>query len=142
MRSMEGLGMNVSQSDYEALAELRYLLRVFLRFSEEEAQKAGLTPQQQQALLAIKGYPGGVQRATIGELAERLQIRHHSAVGLIDRLVSQDLVARTQDASDRRLVYVVLTPEGEGRLKALSQTHREELARIGRDIRAMLDRLT
>ena len=134
--------MSLSQTDYEALAELRYLLRLFLRFSEDEAQKAGLTPQQQQAMLAIKGFPGGCQRATIGELAERLQIRHHSAVGLVDRLESQALVARAQDGADRRQVYVVLTPSGEERMTELSQSHRQELARIGPNIRAMLDRLS
>jgi DNA-binding MarR family transcriptional regulator len=135
------MNMSLSQNDYEALAELRYLLRIFLRFSEEEAHKAGLTPQQQQALLAIKGFPGGSQRATIGELAERLQVRHHSAVGLVDRLVSQGLVDRIQDGADRRQVFVALTPSGEERLQDLSESHRDELSRIGHDIRAMLERL-
>src|SRR5262245_16083828 len=83
----------VSRVEYEALAALRFGLRQFLRFSEEAAHAAGITPQKHQALLAIKGFPGR-SRVTVGELAERLQIRHHSAVGLVDRMEAEKLVAR------------------------------------------------
>ena len=102
---------SVSQAEYETLAAFRYALRQFLHFSDTAAEAVGLTPQQHQALLAIKGFPGR-DRVTIGELAERLQIRHHSAVGLVDRLVTQKLVAREAAADDRRQVYVRLTPAG------------------------------
>src|SRR5688572_26743677 len=118
----------VSDAEYETLAAFRYALRRFLRFSEEAAQEAGLTPQQHQALLAIKGFPGR-DRVTISELAERLQIRHHSAVGLVSRLVAQGLVTREQDSADRRQVYVALTESGTEMLERLTAAHREELRR-------------
>src|SRR5512135_368937 len=101
-----------SKQDYETLAEFRYALRCFLRFSEDAAESAGLTLQQHQALLFIIGYPGREQ-VTIGELAERLQIRHHSAVGLVDRLVEQGLVQRIQNQSDRRQVFITLSVGGQ-----------------------------
>src|SRR5512136_2658147 len=97
-----------SKEDYETLAEFRYAVRCFLRFSEDAAQSAGLTLQQHQALLFIIGYPGREQ-VTIGELAERLQIRHHSTVGLVDRLEEQGLVERTQNHEDKRQVFISLT---------------------------------
>jgi DNA-binding MarR family transcriptional regulator len=130
----------ISKSEYETLANLRYALRQFLRFSEEAAQGAGLTPQQHQALLAIKGF-GGTHSITIGELAERLQIRHHSAVGLVDRLVSQDLIARKQGTKDRRQVNLALTARGEAVLEQLSAVHREQLRRAGPKIAALLKQL-
>src|SRR6266566_9056175 len=83
----------ISKAQYEMLAAFRYQLRQFLHFSEQAAQKAGLTPRQHQALLAIKGFPGR-DSVTIGELAEQLQIAHHSAVGLVDRLEAQNLIVR------------------------------------------------
>lgn len=93
------------------LATFRYALRQFLRFSETAARQAGITPQQHQAILAIAGFPDQDQ-ITVSELAERLQIRHHSAVGLVDRLVVQDLVVREPGEADRREVYISLTPQG------------------------------
>ena len=90
----------ITKSHYELLSALRHALRRFLRFSEEAAHAAGLEPQQHQALLAIKGFPGR-DHASIGELAERLQVRHHSAVGLIDRLARRGLVRRAPAAADR-----------------------------------------
>ena len=89
------------KSEYETLAAFRYALRQFMHFSEEAAQAAGITAQQYQALLAIKGFPGR-DSVTVGELAERLQLRHHSAVGLIDRLVAEKLAVRVPSAEDRR----------------------------------------
>jgi DNA-binding MarR family transcriptional regulator len=130
----------ISKSQYENLAAFRFALRKFLRFSEDAAGGAGLTPQQHQALLAIKGYPGR-DRVTVGELAERLQIKHHSAVGLIDRLVLENLVERDASATDRRQVYIHLTPRGEGMLEELAAMHREQLRLIGPELSSLLQRL-
>ncbi|MHB8453635.1 MAG: MarR family winged helix-turn-helix transcriptional regulator [Acidiferrobacterales bacterium] len=91
----------VTKAEYEMLAAFRYALRQFLRFSENIVAKIGLTPQQHQAMLAVKGYPDR-DTATIGELAERLQIKHNSAVGLVDRLVTQRLMVRHPASGDRR----------------------------------------
>ena len=130
----------ITKAEYETLATLRYALRQFLRFSEEAAHNAGLTPQQHQALLAIKGF-GGPDPITIGDLAERLQIRHHSAVGLVDRLVSQRLIARKQSSKDRRQVYVQLSRDGEAVLERLSAVHKAQLQRAGPRIAGLLKRL-
>ncbi len=130
----------VSKADYETLAAFRYALRQFLHFSERAAEAIGLTPQQHQALLAIRGFPGREQ-VTIGELAERLQIRHHSAVGLVNRLVTLKLVAREAAENDRRQVYVTLTPRGLNALEQLSAVHHAELRRIGPQISQLLAQL-
>jgi DNA-binding MarR family transcriptional regulator len=130
----------ITQADYEALAEFRYALRQFLHFSEDAARVAGLTPQQHQAMLVIKGFPGG-GRITIGELAERLQIRHHSAVGLTDRLVVEHYVRRLTDKQDRRQVRLALTSRGEAVLEKLSAVHHEQLQRMGPQINRLLMRL-
>ncbi len=128
----------MSEIDYAALAEWRYLLRQFLRFSEEAALGAGLKPQQHQALLAIKGSPR--EALTMAGLAERLQVRHHSAVGLVDRLEAARLVARAQGPVDRRQVILTLTPLGEQKLAGLSAAHRAELQRLAPLLREALDR--
>ena len=130
----------ISKSQYENLAAFRFALRKFLRFSEDAAGAAGLTPQQHQALLAIKGFPGR-DHVTVGELAERLQIKPHSAVGLIDRLVLENLVERDASAEDRRQVHIRLTSRGEGMLQELSSLHREQLRLIGPELSALLQRL-
>jgi DNA-binding MarR family transcriptional regulator len=124
-------GGRLSQADYEALADFRYALRQFLRISEESAYAAGLTPQQHQGLLAIKGYPGPGP-ITVGELAERLQLRPHSAVMLADRLVANQLVERRMPAQpeDQRQVHLALTERGEGVIEGLAEAHREELCRL------------
>ncbi|MEO6787702.1 MAG: MarR family transcriptional regulator [Chthoniobacteraceae bacterium] len=129
-----------SKPQYEALAAFRFALRRFLRFSEDAATDAGITPQQHQALLAIKGFPGR-DRVTVGDLAERLQIRHHSAVGLIDRLVAEKYVARDPSAEDRRHVHIRLTTRGEGILEKLSTSHSEQLRHIGSGLSSLLRRL-
>src|SRR5215472_13221880 len=98
--------------NYQVLAELRYQIRRFLRFSEQVARSAGIEPQQYQLLLAIKGLPGD-RKPTIGELAERLQLQHNSTVELINRLVERNLVKRRYDESDQRHVLIRLTPHGE-----------------------------
>src|SRR5579864_2846546 len=110
---------DLSKADYEALAALRYALRQFLRFSEEAAAAEGLSPRQHQALLVIKGFPAR-DHVTIGEIAERLQVRHHSAVGLVDRLAAERLVSRKAGRDDRRQVFVTLTARGTRLLSKLS----------------------
>jgi len=126
--------------DYRLLAEFRHQLRVFTAFSETAARKAGLAPQQHQALLAIKGFPAGAA-PTIGELAERLVIRHHSAVELVDRLVEARLVARYHDSDDARRVGLVLTKRAEEMLARLSIAHHEELRRMAPMLRTVLAEL-
>ena len=130
----------LSKADYEALARFRYHLRQFLRFSEKAAIAAGLTPRQHQALLAIKGFPDRDQ-VTIGELAEQLQIAHHTAVELTDRLVAQNLVARNPGSQDRRTVFLHVSKKGENLLTKLSLAHRTEIQRLGPQLRALLDDL-
>lgn len=128
----------LSKNDYETLSAFRYALRRFLRFSEEAAESVGLTPQQHQALLAVKGFPGREQ-VTNGELAERLQIKHHSAVGLVNRLEAQGLIARTQGESDKREFYITLTAKGGELLERLTAVHREELRRVAPQLGAILE---
>lgn len=130
----------VTPSEYEILADLRYYWRKFLRFSEEAAQRAGIMPQQHQALLAIKGFPGN-DGITVGELAERLQVRHHSAVGLVDRLVRKGFVVRKQTGTDRRQVQLALTARGDKTLESLSAANKEQLRRIAPHIESLLQRL-
>jgi DNA-binding MarR family transcriptional regulator len=130
----------LSKSQYEKLAAFRYALRQFLHFSEQAAHAAGITPQQHQALLAIKGFPGR-DCVAVGELAERLQLRPHSAVGLIDRLVAEKLVARAPSARDRRQVFIQLTRRGEKALERLSCVHSEQLKRMGPDLIHRLEQL-
>lgn len=130
----------LSKRQYETLAAFRYTLRRFLHFSEGAAHAAGLTPQQHQALLAVKGFPGR-DCLTVGQLAERLQLRHHSAVGLVDRLAAEKLVARAPSGQDRRQVLVQLTRRGEKVLERLSSAHREQLKRMGPELILRLKQL-
>lgn len=116
--------------DYRALAELRYQIRRFRRFSEQAARSAGIEPQQYQLLLALKGLPEG-RKPTIGELAERLQIQHNSTVELINRLVEHDLVERQRDENDQRQVIITLTSRGEQILQHLALHHQKELQTVG-----------
>lgn len=126
--------------DYEALAAFRHALRKFLGFSAAAARASGLTTPQHQALLAIKGSPGGGP-VSVGELAGRLVLRPHSAVGLVDRLAARKLVRRSRDPVDRRRVRVRLTPRGEALLERLSAAHCGELRRLGPEMRSLLKRL-
>ena len=121
---------DLSPADFQALGAFRYQIRQFLHFSEEAAKAEGLEPQQHQILLAIRA-SGEARGPTVGQLAELLLIRHHSAVGLIDRLVERGLLARERNAKDRRQVRIRLTPEGETKLRRLASAHREELRQTG-----------
>ena len=112
--------------DYGTLAEFRYQLRKFLAFSEAAADKAGLTPQQHQALLAIKGFSRH-KPISVGDLARFLLIRHHTAVELMDRMTKLGLLSRAVDDEDGRRVLVKLTRKGEQKLRTLSKIHFEEL---------------
>ena len=126
--------------DYQALAEFRYQIRRFLRFSEETARAAGLEPQQYQLMLAIKGLPDD-SRHRIGEVAERLQIQHHSTVELVDRLARRGLVKRRRSEADRREVLLELTPRGDKLLQELALHHRSELRELAPDLVAALKRV-
>jgi DNA-binding MarR family transcriptional regulator len=117
-------------SDYQALAEFRYQIRRFLHFSEQALKQAGLERGQYQLMLAVKGMPTGV-RPRIRELANRMQIRHHSAVELINRLESRGWVERQRAQDDRREVLLALTPKGERILAELALHHRDELRTAG-----------
>jgi DNA-binding MarR family transcriptional regulator len=116
----------ITKRQYETLASFRYELRRFLRYSEQVTRKNGVTPLQYQLLLHIKGYPGR-ESASVSELAERLQAKHHGVVALITRCESLGLVRREHDAADRRRVFVQLTEKGEKRLEKLAELHRSEL---------------
>ena len=128
----------IAKRHYELLALLRYKLRGFLQFSGEAAAAVGLTPQQHQALLAIKGFPGR-DRVSVGDLAERLHLKHHSAVGLVDRLAARQLVKRTPAKDDRRRVEISLTARGEALLGKLSAAHLAELRQQGPELRRLLE---
>ncbi len=116
----------MTKNEYEKLAAFRYELRRFLRFSEQAAREHGLASMQYLALLAIEGFPGR-DRITIGELAERLQIAAHTAVGLVDRLETAKLARRICSEEDRRQVHVTLTASGRAKLEKLAAVHRQEL---------------
>ena len=126
--------------DYATLAEFRYQIRRFLAFSEDAARSSGLDAQQHQLLLALKGLPADTA-PTIGALAERLHIRHHSAVGLVDRLDEKGLVTRRVDPADRRCVHVHVTRQGEAVLRRLTAIHEEELSTAGPALLRTLQRL-
>ncbi len=117
-------------SEYRALGDIRYQIRRFLHFSEEAARAEGLEPQQHQVLLAVRACerPSG---PTVGFLADHLFIRHHSAVGLLDRLEEHHLIERVRGEPDRREVHARLTPLGEEKLNRLSRVHRDELKKSG-----------
>ena len=121
----------VTDSDYQSLAQFRYQIRRFLHFSEQAARSAGLEPHQHQLLLAIRGLPQTGGNASIRVLAERLQIQHHSAVELVDRLVDRGLVSRSRAPDDRRQVLIHLTDRGEAELDKLAKAHLDELRTNG-----------
>jgi DNA-binding MarR family transcriptional regulator len=116
----------MTSAEFRALAEFRYRIRIYLNGSEEAARSAGLEPQQYLLLLALRGLPLG-REATIRELAERMQLRHHSVVELVDRLEQRSLLRRERSRSDRRQVIVHLTPRGEKILTVLAKQRIAEL---------------
>jgi DNA-binding MarR family transcriptional regulator len=129
--SIEFMSKKTEQrANYEDLAAFRYEIRRFLSFSERAARNAGVEPHQHQALLAIKGVPAG-STATVGFLAERLQVQHHSACELSDRLQEKGLIRRWRSENDRREVLLELTSRGERVLEQLSAAHRIELRVAG-----------
>lgn len=130
----------LTDNDYRALALFRRTLRSFLHFSSEAAVAAGIEPQQYQALLALRGAPDG-KAMTVGDLAEELLIRPHSAVGLVTRLEKQGLVTRERSAADRRQVFVALTPRGNEVLSGLAAAHKDELRKAVPALRTLIDRL-
>ncbi|HVS51964.1 MAG TPA: MarR family transcriptional regulator [Opitutaceae bacterium] len=128
----------LTPAHYETLAAFRHALRRFLHFSQEAATRAGIPPQQHQALLALKGFsPAG--RLSVGALAERLHLRHHSTVGLVDRLARRGWVRRSPAREDRRRVEVQLTARGEALIARLSAAHLAELRTLGPELRRLLE---
>jgi len=131
---------SLTDTDYRRLLEFRDGLRRFLRWSENEAAEAGLTPAQHQLLLAIRGHDGGAgggHEPTIGDVAAHLQLRHHSAVGLVDRAAEAGFVERVSDEDDQRVVRLRLTATGKRRLERLAELHLEELRRLSPKLRAL-----
>jgi DNA-binding MarR family transcriptional regulator len=137
MEEPMGEDKDLLPGDFRALAEFRYQIRKFLRFSEEAARAAGLEPQQHQLLLAVKGMPEGM-RARIGEIADRLQIQHHSTVELVDRLEQNGYVNRKRNDHDKREVIITLTPRAERVLRELTLHHHEMLQTYGAELVASL----
>ena len=130
--------VELQDDEYQALARLRYLLRVFLRFSEDAARDEGLTPQQHQLLLAIRGFPGGHSAPSVGEVADLLQLQQHSVVELVDRAVDAGLVVRRVDVDDRRRQRLALTKHGSAKLARLAPLHQDELRRFRDEINLLL----
>jgi len=128
----------LSHAEYRVLGRFRIALRIFLRFSEDAARAAGVTPNQHQLLLAIRAAD---VPPSIGEMAYALQLRHHSTVELVDRAVDAGLVARETDVDDRRRQRLSLTRDGERVLASLSATHREELRRFREEMAEILREL-
>ncbi|MBK0004757.1 MarR family transcriptional regulator [Erwinia sp. S63] len=118
----------MNDADYTLLADFRATLRTFMAFSETQARNVGLTPQQHQALLSIRGTAPG--NATVGYVAERLMLKPHSASGLLSRLEEAGLVMRKSDPTDQRRTFLQLTEEAEQLLESLSLAHLEELSNL------------
>jgi DNA-binding MarR family transcriptional regulator len=121
--------MSITLSQYRALAEVRYRIRRFLVFSEARARVVGVEPQQHQLLLAVRGLPAG-DEPTIGRVAERLQVQHHSAVELVNRSIEKGFVRKHPSPRDRRQVLVDITPKGRRVLEKLAALHRAELLSV------------
>jgi DNA-binding MarR family transcriptional regulator len=137
---MQNAEISLTKQDYESLAAFRAAIRRFTRFSEEGARSAGITPQQHQAMLAIMGQPGRGW-ASIAEIADFLQLKHHTTVGLVDRCVAAHLVERNPDPEDRRQVRVTLTKKGEDLLRHLSTRNLRELKALRKSMKlSVIDR--
>jgi DNA-binding MarR family transcriptional regulator len=129
----------LTDAEYHVLARFRRALRVFLHFSEAAARDAELTPTQHQLMLAIRGFDEGAP--TVSDVADWLQLRHHSAVELVDRAVDAGLIQRHTDRSDRRRQRLTLTTRGARALAQLSAAHREELRRFREEMADLLHEL-
>jgi DNA-binding MarR family transcriptional regulator len=134
------MATEITTGEYRALAELRYRIRHFLREGDAVAQAAGLEPQQYLLLLTIRGLPAG-EEATIRTLADRLALKHHSAVELIDRLEAHGYVRRTRGRDDRRRVLVSLLPRGERLLEEVVRQRINELRSYGHELVRAIDQL-
>lgn len=130
----------LSDADYRRLLEFRTGLRRFERWSQERAAEVDLTPAHHQLILAIRGHPDD-RGPTIGDVADYLQLRHHSVVGLVDRAAAAGLVGRIDDPADARVVRLSLTPMARRRIESLAAAHVEELSRLVPELRAMWDGL-
>lgn len=130
------MARDLEDADYKRLLQFRTGLRRFLHWSEEQAEKAGLTPAQHQLLLAVRGHDGA-QGPTIGDVAGYLLLRHHSVVGLVDRAEKAGLVERREDPGDRRVVRLRLTAQGLGTLQKLSALHLEEIHRLAPNVQEL-----
>lgn len=128
----------LTAAEFRALAEFRYRIRVFLNGSEEAARKAGLEPQQYALMLALRGLPGSVE-PSIRELAERMQLRHHSVVELVDRLERRQFLRRERSRNDRRQVLLHLTSRGE---KILTRLAKQRLTELRTAAPALVESLT
>lgn len=131
---------DLGDQDYRALAALRHQLRRFIAFSENQARAIGLEPRQHQALLALRGLPEGTP-PTVGAVADQLILRHHTVVGLLQRLEQRGLVERRRIGQDRRQVHVAITRRGRQTLRRLSLAHRDELAKSAPALLEVLHRL-
>ena len=131
----------IAKSHYESLAALRYALRILIGSSQDADRQAGLTPRQHQVLLTLKGFPGR-DYASIAELAGRLHLRHHSVVGLVNRLARRHLLGRVASTADRRCVELRLTRRGEKIIERLSAIHLRELGQIGPELHRLVGSAT
>lgn len=132
---------DITLADYRALAEFRYEIHRYLGLSDRAARSEGLHPGQYRLLLILKGLPEGIE-PTIGNLAERLGLRHHSTVELVDRLEQRGLIQRERSVHHRSFVFVRITPKGEAILRKLVQSRKKELQKAGPILVKALNTLT
>jgi DNA-binding MarR family transcriptional regulator len=130
----------ITTTDYRALAAFRHEMRKFIAFSEQAARDAGIEPQQHQLLLAVRGLPERM-RPTIGAIAERLCVQHHTAVALVDKVEMRGLILRERSEADRREVLLRVTYDGEALLRTLSALHRLQLETVGPNMVRALERV-
>lgn len=134
------VGVVLQTEDYDALGAFRYGMRKFLRFSRDLLAEERLTPEQYEALLAVKTQ-GGTRGLNIRDLSERLQVKHHTAVSLVNKLVARKLVTKKRAAQDRREMHLTLTPAGDSTLAQLAAIHRREIRKRGPELIDVLERL-
>jgi len=132
--------VNLRPEDYDALGAFRYAMRKFLRFSKDALAAAKVTTEQYEALLAVKTRSNS-EGITVGELSERLQVKHHTAVSLLDKLVAHRLVVRRRASEDRRQVHINLTSRGDSVLARMAALHRREIRHRSSEMITALRRL-